>query len=180
MGRCQALRGISFEMKKGEVFGLLGPNGAGKTTTMEILTGLRPPDSGSAKVCGLDPTRESDELKEKIGAQLQATVLPDKMRVEEALRLYASFYKHQASIEALLDSFGLTEKRRTFYEHLSGGQKQRLALALALVNNPELVLLDEPTVGLDAMLRRDIYSLIERFRERGPHGSADHALHRGG
>ncbi|MGD0697687.1 MAG: ABC transporter ATP-binding protein [Terriglobia bacterium] len=166
-GAVQALRGISFEMKKGEVFGLLGPNGAGKTTTMEILTSLRPPDAGLVQVCGLDPTRESNELKEKIGAQLQATVLPDKMRVEEALRLYASFYKHRASIEALLESFGLTEKRRTFYEHLSGGQKQRLALALALVNNPELVLLDEPTVGLDAMLRRDIYSLIERFRSEG-------------
>jgi len=166
-GAVQALRGISFEMKKGEVFGLLGPNGAGKTTTMEILTSLRPPDAGLVQVCGLDPTRESNELKEKIGAQLQATVLPDKMRVEEALRLYASFYKHRASIEALLKSFGLTEKRRTFYEHLSGGQKQRLALALALVNNPELVLLDEPTVGLDAMLRRDIYSLIERFRSEG-------------
>jgi len=166
-GDVHALRGISFEMKKGQVFGLLGPNGAGKTTTIEILTGLRQADGGSVRVCGLDPTRESDELKEKIGAQLQATVLPDKMRVEEALWLYASFYKQRASIEKLLASFGLAEKRRTFYEHLSGGQKQRLALALALVNNPELVLLDEPTVGLDAMLRRDIYSLIERFRDEG-------------
>jgi len=166
-GEVQALRGVSFEMMRGEVFGLLGPNGAGKTTTMEILTGLRPPDSGSVQVCGLDPTRESNALKEKIGAQLQATVLPDKMRVEEALRLYSSFYRHRAPIQALLESFGLAEKRRTFFEHLSGGQKQRLALALALVNNPELVLLDEPTVGLDATLRRDIYSLIERFRNEG-------------
>jgi ABC-2 type transport system ATP-binding protein len=137
-GDVLALRGISFEIKKGEVFGLLGPNGAGKTTTIEILVGLRPPDEGSVRVCGLDPTRESKELKQRIGAQLQATVLPDKMTVEEALRLFASFYKQSVSIEALLESFGLVEKRRAYFDVLSGGQKQRLALALALVNNPEL------------------------------------------
>jgi ABC-2 type transport system ATP-binding protein len=164
-GSVEALRGISFHINKGEVFGLLGPNGAGKTTTIEILEGLRQPDEGTASVCGLDPTREFSRLKQRIGAQLQATVLPDKIRVEEALALYASFYEHTASIEMLLERFGLVEKRRTFFEHLSGGQKQRLGLALALVNDPELVLLDEPTVGLDAMLRRDIHSLIERFRE---------------
>ena len=162
-----ALRGISFEIKKGEVFGLLGPNGAGKTTTIEILVGLRQPDEGSVRVCGLDPARESDELKQRIGAALQATVLPDKMSVEEALRLFASFYKQHVPIDSLLENFGLAEKRRAFFDTLSGGQKQRLALALALVNNPELVLLDEPTVGLDAMLRRDIYALIERFRTEG-------------
>ncbi len=166
-GEVQALRGISFEIRRGEVFGLLGPNGAGKTTTIEILEGLRRPDEGLVGVCGLDPTRETSELKQKIGAQLQATVLPDKIRVEEALRLFASFYQDSAAIEMLLERFGLVEKRRTFYEHLSGGQKQRLALALALVNNPELILLDEPTVGLDAQLRRDIYALIEQFREEG-------------
>jgi ABC-2 type transport system ATP-binding protein len=164
-GSVEALRGVTFEIKRGEVFGLLGPNGAGKTTAIEILEGLRQPDAGTAMVCGLDPTRELLELKQRIGAQLQATVLPDKIRVQEALELFASFYEHTASIEMLLERFGLAEKRRAFYEHLSGGQKQRLALALALVNDPELVLLDEPTVGLDAMLRRDIYSLIERFRE---------------
>jgi ABC-2 type transport system ATP-binding protein len=164
-GNVEALRGITFEINKGEVFGLLGPNGAGKTTTIEILEGLRQPDEGTASVCGLDPTREFFELKQRIGAQLQATVLPDKIRVEEALTLFASFYERTVSLEMLLERFGLAEKRRSFFEHLSGGQKQRLALALALVNNPELVLLDEPTVGLDAMLRRDIYSLIEQFRE---------------
>jgi ABC-2 type transport system ATP-binding protein len=164
-GTVEVLRGITFQIKKGEVFGLLGPNGAGKTTTIEILEGLRQPDEGTVTVCGLDPTRELFELKQRIGAQLQATVLPDKIRVEEALRLFASFYARTASIEMLLERFGLAEKRRAFFEHLSGGQKQRLALALALVNNPEMVLLDEPTVGLDAMLRRDIYSLFERFRE---------------
>ncbi len=163
-GGVEALRGVSFEIHKGEVFGLLGPNGAGKTTTIEILEGLRQPDLGSVTVCGLDPTRESAELKQRIGAQLQATVLPDKMRVEEALRLFASFYAQAASIEVLLTRFGLAEKRRAFFETLSGGQKQRLALALALVNNPELVLLDEPTAGLDATVRRDIYGMVEQLR----------------
>lgn len=164
-GDVEALRGISFEIKAGEVFGLLGPNGAGKTTTIEILEGLRQPDAGAVTVCGMDPAREQNALKERIGAQLQATVLPDKIRVEEALTLFTSFYRNSASLEMLLGRFGLAEKRRTFYEKLSGGQKQRLALALAMVNNPELVLLDEPTVGLDAQLRRDIYALVEQFRE---------------
>jgi ABC-2 type transport system ATP-binding protein len=164
-GDLEALRGITFEIKAGEVFGLLGPNGAGKTTTIEILEGLRQANSGAVQVCGMDPAREQKALKQRIGAQLQNTVLPDKIRVEEALALYASFYVAPASIEVLLERFGLGEKRLTFFEKLSGGQKQRLALALAMVNNPELVLLDEPTVGLDAQLRRDIYALIERFRE---------------
>ncbi len=166
-GSVEALRGVSFEIKKGEVFGLLGPNGAGKTTTIEILEGLRQPDGGSVRVCGLDPTRESGELKQRIGAQLQATVLPDKIRVGEAMRLFAGFYRRPASIEKLMERFGLTEKRRALYETLSGGQKQRLALALALVNDPELVLMDEPTVGLDVQLRRDIYSMVEEFRNEG-------------
>jgi ABC-2 type transport system ATP-binding protein len=166
-GDVAALRGISFDILQGEVFGLLGPNGAGKTTTIEIIEGLRQPDSGSLRVCGLEPGQESMALKERIGAQLQSTVLPDKMRVDEALHLFASFYKRAASVQMLLERFGLVEKRHTFFEHLSGGQKQRLALALALVNDPELVLLDEPTVGLDPQLRREIYALIERFREEG-------------
>ncbi len=164
-GDLEALRGITFEIQAGEVFGLLGPNGAGKTTTIEILEGLRQPDSGAVTVCGMDPVAAPTALKQRIGAQLQGTVLPDKMRVEEALTLFSSFYAESASIEILLERFGLAEKRRTFFEKLSGGQKQRLALALALVNNPELVLLDEPTVGLDAQLRRDIYALIQDFRE---------------
>jgi ABC-2 type transport system ATP-binding protein len=166
-GDVHALRGVTFEIKKGEVFGLLGPNGAGKTTTIEILEGLRQPDSGKVRVCKMDPARESAKLKQRIGAQLQDTVLSDKIRVEEALSLFQSFYSRTASIKNLLERFGLTEKRRTFFEHLSGGQKQRLALALGLVNNPELVLLDEPTVGLDASVRRDIYALIEQFRDEG-------------
>jgi len=163
----RALCGVTFEIHQGEVFGLLGPNGAGKTTTIEILEGLRRPDSGRVTVCGMDPAREKAALKERIGAQLQATVLHDKIRVEEALELFASFYREPASVGMLLERFGLVEKRRSFFEKLSGGQKQRLALALALVNNPELVLLDEPTVGLDAQVRRDIYALIEQFRAEG-------------
>jgi ABC-2 type transport system ATP-binding protein len=166
-GNLAAVRGLSFEILQGEVFGLLGPNGAGKTTTIEIIEGLRQPDSGEVRVCGLDPAQESMALKERIGAQLQSTVLPDKMRVHEALQLFAGFYRRSASVQMLLDHFGLEEKRNTFFEKLSGGQKQRLALALALVNDPELVLLDEPTVGLDPQLRRDIYALIEHFREEG-------------
>ena len=166
-GPVEALRGVSFEIKKGEVFGLLGPNGAGKTTTIEILEGLRRADGGEVRVCGLDPFRQSRELKERIGAQLQATVLPDKIRVEEALRLYSGFYRRSVPSEMLLDQFGLIDKRRALYETLSGGQKQRLALALALVNDPELVLLDEPTVGLDAQVRREIYSLVERLHAEG-------------
>jgi ABC-2 type transport system ATP-binding protein len=164
-GEIVALRGISLEIKAGEVFGLLGPNGAGKTTTIEILEGLRQPDSGTVVVCGMDPGREQAALKERIGAQLQATVLPDKIRVAEALTLFASFYRAPASVELLIERFGLGERRHAFFEKLSGGEKQRLALALAMVNNPELILLDEPTVGLDAQLRREIYVLIERLRE---------------
>jgi ABC-2 type transport system ATP-binding protein len=166
-GDVHALRGVTFEIKKGEVFGLLGPNGAGKTTTIEILEGLRQPDAGRVSVCGLDPARESAQLKQRIGAQLQDTVLSDKIRVEEALNLFQSFYERRTPTAMLLDRFGLVEKRHTFFEHLSGGQKQRLSLALALVNDPELVLLDEPTVGLDASVRRDIYALIEQFRREG-------------
>ena len=117
-GDLAAVRGLSFEILQGEVFGLLGPNGAGKTTTIEILEGLRQPDSGSVRVCGLDPAQESMALKERIGAQLQSTVLPDKVRVDEALNLFAGFYRRSASVQLLLDRFGLEEKRHTFFEKL--------------------------------------------------------------
>lgn len=163
-GPVAAVRGISFEIRRGEVFGLLGPNGAGKTSTIEILEGLRPPDGGRVRVLGLEPAREAAELKERIGAQLQATVLPDKIRVGEAIELFAGFYRHALPAGDLLARFGLEAKRRAYFERLSGGQKQRVALALALVNDPDLVLLDEPTSGLDASVRRDIYALIEGLR----------------
>lgn len=164
-GPVQAVRGVSFEVGEGEVFGLLGPNGAGKTSTVEILEGLRRPDGGKLSVCGLDPERDSSKLKQLTGAVLQLTSLPDKLRVEEALRLFAGFYEQQADIEALLARFQLGEKRRAFYHQLSGGQKQRLALAMALVNNPQVLFLDEPTAGLDPQVRREIYSIIEELRQ---------------
>jgi ABC-2 type transport system ATP-binding protein len=147
------------------VFGLLGPNGAGKTTTVEILEGMRTPDRGTARVCGLDPERAGSAFKQKIGAVLQSTSMPDKLRVKEALDLFANFYISRADTESLLKRFQLEEKRDAFYSQLSGGQKQRLALAMALVNNPEVVFLDEPTAGLDPQVRREIYNIIEELRK---------------
>jgi ABC-2 type transport system ATP-binding protein len=166
-GDVEAVRGISFEVNEGEVFGLLGPNGAGKTSTVEILEGLRNADSGTVSVCGYDPQRNPDELKREIGAALQSTALPDKLRVMEALKLFAGFYKRRRNLEDLLKRFGLEEKRNAFYSQLSGGQKQRLALAIALVNDPKVVFLDEPTAGLDPQVRREIYDVIEELRRRG-------------
>ena len=163
-GDVEAVRGVSFTVEEGEVFGLLGPNGAGKTTTVEILEGLRDADSGRVRVCGFDPQGNADELKHEIGAALQSTSLPDKLRVMEALRLFASFYKRRRDPEELLKRFGLEEKRHTFYSKLSGGQKQRLALAMALINDPRVLFLDEPTAGLDPQVRREIYDIIEELR----------------
>jgi ABC-2 type transport system ATP-binding protein len=163
-GELEAVRGVSFNVEEGEVFGLLGPNGAGKTTTVEILEGLRDPDGGRVSVCDLDPQRDTSALKHEIGAALQSTSLPDKIRVMEALRLFASFYKRGRKPEELLKRFGLEEKRNTFYSQLSGGQKQRLALAMALLNDPKVVFLDEPTAGLDPQVRREIYDIIEELR----------------
>ncbi len=163
-GDVEAVRGISFEVAEGEVFGLLGPNGAGKTSTIEILEGLRNADSGAVSVCGYDPQRNPEELRHEIGATLQSTALPEKLRVMEALRLFASFYKRRRNPDDLLKRFGLEEKRNAFYGQLSGGQKQRLALAIALVNDPKVVFLDEPTAGLDPQVRREIYDVIEELR----------------
>jgi ABC-2 type transport system ATP-binding protein len=163
-GDVEAVRGVSFNVEEGEVFGLLGPNGAGKTSTVEIMEGLRTADSGRVSVCGLDPQKNPRELKHQIGAALQSTSLPDKLRVIEALRLFASFYRRHRSPEELLKRFGLEEKRNTFYNQLSGGQKQRLALAMALVNDPKVLFFDEPTAGLDPQVRREIYDIIEELR----------------
>ena len=165
-GDVRALRGVSFSVQEGEVFGLLGPNGAGKTTTVEILEGLRPADGGRATVCGLDPHASGDALKQEIGAVLQSTALPDKIRVSEALNMFASFYTRHRDVGQLLERFGLEEKRQAFYSQLSGGQKQRLALALSLVNEPRVVFLDEPTAGLDPQVRREIYSIIEELKSK--------------
>src|SRR6202030_184739 len=163
-GDVEAVRGVSFTVEEGEVFGLLGPNGAGKTTTVEILEGLRTLDSGRVSVCGLDPQRQSSQLKNEIGAALQSTSLPDKLKVFEALKLFASFYSRRRDPEELLKRFGLIEKRDTFYSKLSGGQTQRLALAIALVSNPRVLFSDEPTAGLDPQVRREIYAIIEELR----------------
>jgi ABC-2 type transport system ATP-binding protein len=163
-GDVEALRGASFAVQEGEVFGLLGPNGAGKTTTIEILEGLRTPDRGIARVCGLDPEKAGESFKEIIGAVLQSTSLPAKLRVREALELFANFYPRRADVGQLLRRFQLEEKAEAFYGNLSGGQKQRLALAMALVNDPRVVFLDEPTAGLDPQVRREIYDIIAELR----------------
>ena len=155
-GAVEAVRGLTFNVEQGEVFGLLGPNGAGKTSTVEILEGMRTADSGHVRVCGLDPERSGNKFKQQIGAVLQSTALPDKVRVKEALDLFAEFYQERTDTTALLERFQLTEKKNAFYKELSGGQKQRLALAMALVNNPRVVFLDEPTAGLDPQVRREI------------------------
>jgi ABC-2 type transport system ATP-binding protein len=160
----EAVKGIDFQVSAGEVFGLLGPNGAGKTSTVEILEGLRPRSSGNATVLGFDPDRQKQQLKDRIGVCLQATNLPAKIRVQEAMELFASFYTRRLSSEQLLKRLQLWDKRAAAYETLSGGQKQRLALALALVNDPQLLFLDEPTTGLDPQIRLEIHSLIEQMK----------------
>jgi ABC-2 type transport system ATP-binding protein len=163
----EAVRGVDLEVWPGEVFGLLGPNGAGKTSIIEILEGLRPRSAGDVEVLGVDPERDSKRLRERIGVCLQATNLPDRIKVREAIDLFASFYERRADADALLARLELTAKAGAFYQHLSGGQKQRLALALALVNEPELLFLDEPTAGLDPQARRAIHDLIRATRAEG-------------
>lgn len=163
----RAVDGVSFEIAQGEIFGLLGPNGAGKTTTVECVIGLREPDSGVVEVCGIDARRRPREVKQKIGATLQSTALQDKITPREALALYGGFYASRSAPQALLDRFALCEKADAPFDSLSGGQKQRLALALAFVNNPEVVFLDEPTTGLDPHARRELHGDIARMKQDG-------------
>jgi len=163
-GEFTAVQGISFEVRAGEVFGLLGPNGAGKTTTVEILEGLRSRTSGTVSVLGFDPKTQNLQLKDRIGVSLQSTNLPEKIRVKEAVELFASFYSSRRHTRDLLDRLQLTEKQDAFYGQLSGGQKQRLVLALSLINDPQLLFLDEPTSGLDPQARHEIHGLIQSLR----------------
>lgn len=160
----EAVKGIDFEVRTGEVFGLLGPNGAGKTTTVEILEGLRPRTGGEVKVLDYDPDRQKKALKDRIGVCLQATNLPDKLRVREALGFFGAFYSRTVDDEAILKRLQLWEKKDAAYSTLSGGQKQRLAIALALINDPQMLFLDEPTSGLDPQVRLEIRDLIQELR----------------
>jgi ABC-2 type transport system ATP-binding protein len=159
--------GVSFTVEQGEIFGILGPNGAGKTTTVECVEGLRTPDGGSIEVCGLDPRRDEDELRQVLGAQLQDSRLPGKLEVGEAMELYSSFYREPADWRELIEALHLTDKLGTRFRQLSGGQQQRLSIALALVGNPKVAVLDELTTGLDPRARRDTWDLIEGIRDRG-------------
>jgi ABC-2 type transport system ATP-binding protein len=162
-----AVDSVSFGVRRGEIFGVVGPNGAGKTTTVECLAGLRKPNAGTVTVLGKDPQREGRKLREQLGVQLQQAALPGDLKVWEALELYASFYKHAADPGPLIERWGLSEKRNTRFKNLSGGQKQRLFIALALVNEPKVVFLDELTSGLDPQARRMTWELVREVREHG-------------
>jgi ABC-2 type transport system ATP-binding protein len=166
-GGVHAARGVSFEIAAGEIFGLIGPNGAGKTTTLECTIGLREPDAGTIEVCGIDARQRPREVKEKIGAALQTTALQDKITPREALALFGSFYRAPVDSRQLLERFALIDKADAAFDTLSGGQRQRLALALAFVNNPELVFLDEPTAGLDPHSRRELHGEIAQMKRDG-------------
>ncbi|MGB2713540.1 MAG: ABC transporter ATP-binding protein [Vicinamibacterales bacterium] len=166
-GAVEAVRGVSFEVQAGEILGLLGPNGAGKTTTVECVIGLREPDSGTVEICGLDARRRPRDVKQRIGAALQTTALQDKITPREALDLFGSFYERRATTDELIERFALAEKANAAFDTLSGGQRQRLALALAFVNKPEIVFLDEPTAGLDPQSRRELHAQIAKTRSEG-------------
>src|SRR5579884_2090161 len=163
-GAVTAVQEVSFSVEQGEIFGILGPNGAGKTTTVECISGLRTGDRGAVRVLGLDPTVDGEQLRQVVGVQLQEAGLPDRLKVREALEVFAAFYRKTADIDALLDRLGLTEKADTAYKKLSGGQKQRLAIAIALIGEPQVVILDELTTGLDPHARREVWELVEQIR----------------
>jgi ABC-2 type transport system ATP-binding protein len=162
-----AVDDISFDVRRGEIFGVIGPNGAGKTTTVECVCGLRVPDSGVVRVLGFDPQRQRSALRQVVGVQLQEGSLPVRLKVAELVELFASFYPQPVDTNELLDVLGLMPKRDAYYGRLSGGQKQRLAIALALVGGPKVAVLDELTTGLDPQARRDTWELISRVRDRG-------------
>ncbi|MBN1139414.1 MAG: ABC transporter ATP-binding protein, partial [Anaerolineae bacterium] len=162
----QAVDGISFEVHEGEIFGFLGPNGAGKTTTIEIIEGYKTADSGRATVLGLDPRRNRRALRERIGLMLQETTLYPDLKVGEVLQLFTSYYRRPVETDALLEMVGLQEKRGAFIRTLSGGQRQRVVFCLALINDPQVLFLDEPTAGLDPQSRRAIWEWIDLARKK--------------
>jgi ABC-2 type transport system ATP-binding protein len=167
-GKLVAVDDVSFDVKEGEIFGLIGPNGAGKSTSMECVEGIRMPDRGKITVLGLDPRRDVYALQERIGVQLQQAQLQKRIKVWEAMQLWASLYRRKPELgDQLLEQLGLAEKREAWFMTLSGGQKQRLFIALALINDPEVVFLDELTTGLDPQARRAIWDLVRGIRDRG-------------
>ncbi|RMF29981.1 MAG: ABC transporter ATP-binding protein [Chloroflexi bacterium] len=166
-GEIKAVDGISFTVEQGEIFGMLGPNGAGKTTTVEIIEGLRQADSGQVTVLGLDVRRHPDAVKARIGVQLQTTALFPRLTVREVLNLFRSFFPQSREADELIAMVNLQEKANTLTRDLSGGQRQRLSVALALVNRPEIIFLDEPTTGLDPQARRSLWEVIEQVRSAG-------------
>jgi ABC-2 type transport system ATP-binding protein len=166
-GSVQAVDGVSFDVAPGEIFGLLGPNGAGKTTTMEMIEGLHPPDAGTIEVLGLDVRRHAAQIKHRIGVQLQTAALYPQLTVEELLSLFGSFYARQRPVGQVLEDLELGEKRHARTKTLSGGQRQRLSVALALVNDPEVVFLDEPTTGLDPAARQGLWQVVRRMQGEG-------------
>jgi ABC-2 type transport system ATP-binding protein len=166
-GGLAAVDDVSFSIREGEIFGIIGPNGAGKTTTVECISGLRVPDSGSITVYGLSPQRDRDQIREFVGVQLQESALPPRLKVGEALELFASFYSNPLDPREVLESLGVKDIERVAFKGLSGGQKQRASIALALVGNPRIAILDELTTGLDPEARRNIWAVIERMRGHG-------------
>lgn len=162
-----AVDGISFEVYRGEIFGMVGPNGAGKTTTIECIEGLRAADGGTLRVLGQDPVHNGRAVRQRIGIQLQESNLQPRIRVWEAMALFASFYQQSVDWNALLEQMDLQAHRHVFYEKLSGGQKQRLFIALALINDPDIVFLDELTTGLDPQARLNMWEMVEDIRDRG-------------
>lgn len=166
-GTKKAVNNLSFSVKKGEIFGIIGPNGAGKTTTIEIMEGLRKKNSGEVSVLGLNPEKDRKELNSRIGVQFQATSIQKKMKVKEALSLFSAIYNKKSSSDDMLKLLGLEEKMDTYFDDLSGGQKQRLTLALATLHQPEIVFLDEPSMGLDPHARREMWNIIRALRDEG-------------
>jgi ABC-2 type transport system ATP-binding protein len=166
-GEIQAVDGVSFEVQPREVFALLGPNGAGKTTTVEILEGLRSADSGSATVAGVDVTKDPSGVKQRIGVQLQQSAFPENFTAREIVDLFAIFYDRRVDAMALLRAVGLEDRAKQMSDKLSGGQRQRLSIAVAMVNEPQVLFLDEPTTGLDPQARRNLWELIRDIQKRG-------------